>query len=733
MSRTARIKIELRSDLCVGSGYSYAGVIDSDVVADPYGFPYIPARRLKGCMREAAVMIEELLEGDNTIDTFFGTWGDSEPGRLVIENAYLDGYAALIEGARALAASVKDEPIPEERNRYSRDAILQQFTNVRAQTMIKDDGTVKDNTLRFIRVVNQTSPLTDEQDAQSDQPQNLAFYANVTYPDGDKYEQDLRNIVQATRSLGMDRNRGLGHVWCTWEPIQEQTPDESLIQVESINDGQVAIHYTFLNTSPLMISQSGVDTSENYIPGRVILGALAANYLAEGHKADDPEFRDLFLDGSKTQYLNAYITDADGQRCIPVPDYIRRLKKTRKVVNYIQIAAADQCKDTQYNPSNGNQPKSLSGQYCTMDSEHKIRLTETERQLVYHHRHQRGKRVETQLYAHLEIQEGQRFAGVIHTQAQYKDVILHLLAQGLRLGKSKSAQYGGCVMAEDHQMPQTSVHKESYKSGDVLLVSLSAPAVFLTADGQETVQLQDVYNQVAQRLGIDQSIDKEYIHAADGQPFSMISTRLIYGYQAKWNQRRPTVAAIAEGSVLVYRLTQEVSQIDSTRMVGVMNLEGYGEIHLERLRDMPYQLETRPNHAPYNATYIDTILRMQQRIDLHRQLDAYLEEIRGDEAQQILHISASELGRVTLMLQDALNSSLDYRKQYEDFSIRVMRIRDDRTEKAASQYVREYCDPDRLQPALAPYWGKIAMEGLICRKYDLKKEDANKGKGGHKS
>ena len=49
--------ITLKSDLCAGSGYSYAGIVDSDLCYDIYGIPYIPAKRLKGCLREAAGLI----------------------------------------------------------------------------------------------------------------------------------------------------------------------------------------------------------------------------------------------------------------------------------------------------------------------------------------------------------------------------------------------------------------------------------------------------------------------------------------------------------------------------------------------------------------------------------------------------------------------------------------------------------------------------------------------------
>lgn len=49
--RNYRIKIELLSDMCVSDGGIYNSAIDTDICYDEYGFPYIPAKRLKGCLR----------------------------------------------------------------------------------------------------------------------------------------------------------------------------------------------------------------------------------------------------------------------------------------------------------------------------------------------------------------------------------------------------------------------------------------------------------------------------------------------------------------------------------------------------------------------------------------------------------------------------------------------------------------------------------------------------------
>lgn len=45
---TYKLKIELLSDLCVSDGGIYNSALDIDICQDAYGFPYIPAKRIKG-------------------------------------------------------------------------------------------------------------------------------------------------------------------------------------------------------------------------------------------------------------------------------------------------------------------------------------------------------------------------------------------------------------------------------------------------------------------------------------------------------------------------------------------------------------------------------------------------------------------------------------------------------------------------------------------------------------
>ena len=87
--RKYKLIITLKSDLCAGSGYSYAGIIDNDICYDAFGIPYIAARRLKGCLREAAELIGL---SEEEICDLFGSGGDDKVKGIYIDNGYIDHY-----------------------------------------------------------------------------------------------------------------------------------------------------------------------------------------------------------------------------------------------------------------------------------------------------------------------------------------------------------------------------------------------------------------------------------------------------------------------------------------------------------------------------------------------------------------------------------------------------------------------------------------------------------------
>lgn len=433
MSRVRRkIKIELMSDLCVGSGYSYAGVIDCDVAYDEYGLPQIPARRLKGCMREAADLIcPEISEA------LFGETGADGVNGLILANGYIEDYEAIAEELESL----RSNPEQKEAGYLSPQNILNMYTRIRAQTRIsKDTGVAEENTLRYTRVVGQYDPQKEGHP--------LCFYAEVEFDE--KYKEQMEQIVKAVRNIGMLRNRGLGSVRCVLTD-SAQVFDQMRETGNSKAEGKVCLTYVLRNQEPLVISSDNNEVSDPYISGKSILGALAGAYLGgDKSRAEGEEFRNLFLDGA-TIFTDANLTfpvqhekneKVQWPDYYPAPLYLNRLKKTKALVNLLaenKEVFGEREKD--YDMNGGNLPKKLKTHYIHQTASNAYDIAEPEREILYHNSHREL------LYSQEAVKEGQYFQGKIYTDRKYSGLLKNLLENSrLSFGKSRTAQYRTCVL-----------------------------------------------------------------------------------------------------------------------------------------------------------------------------------------------------------------------------------------------------------------------------------------------
>ena len=83
--------IRLLSDLCTCSGDTHNSLVDTDVVYDENGIPYIPAKRIKGCIREVAQEMVELGIADAEMHEIFGKEGQQNSA-FSLSNAYIENY-----------------------------------------------------------------------------------------------------------------------------------------------------------------------------------------------------------------------------------------------------------------------------------------------------------------------------------------------------------------------------------------------------------------------------------------------------------------------------------------------------------------------------------------------------------------------------------------------------------------------------------------------------------------
>ena len=218
--------LELLSDTLIGSGEGWGATIDTDVVFDDFGLPYIPARRVKGCLRESALEVLEMFEqsgidfasGDD-LDTLFGKAGLNEAGALSFSNCYPGDYSLNKQWIEWLIAKYP--------NIFSKDTVLDTFTSIRQQTAINKNDDPDTSAKKGIaeKASLRTSRVLDK---------GIKFSGSIESSFG--LENRLFDfLVFATRNLrymGTNRNRGFGSVRCALTDESRYPCEESLKNLE---------------------------------------------------------------------------------------------------------------------------------------------------------------------------------------------------------------------------------------------------------------------------------------------------------------------------------------------------------------------------------------------------------------------------------------------------------------------------------------------------------------------
>lgn len=653
-----RLKIELMSDLCAGSGYSYAGIIDSDVVYDDSGLPQIPARRLKGCMREAAQIV-----CPEAVEALFGKSGDNGVKGIVVGNACIEDHEAISEAlGKVRESKQKEAPFLSPQN------ILEMYTGIRAQTKIcGETGTAEENTLRYTRVVGQYDPRKEREP--------LCFFAEIEFDEA--YKESMERIAKAVRNLGMNRNRGLGSVRCSLGALEDSGNRGTAGTGKK--EGRVCVTYVLRNRQPLLMSSDNTAVSDSCISGKSILGSLAGSYLrredADGYSET---FRELFLDGS-TVFTDANLTfppEEGREKAVqwpdyyPAPMYLNRLKKTKVLVNLLakdrKVPAG---MEEEYDLTGGNLPKKLKTHYVHEASPNVYHVAEPEREIYYHNSRQQND----SLYSQEAIKEGQYFRGRIFADGKYADLLTELLVNSrLCFGKSRTAQYGRCALAADVTVEPVKEETVCVEAGMYAAVVFCSDALFLNGDAAYTVRFQEVKRLIGERLQIP------YDEAEDGG--TMIQTREVTGYSTVWNLKRQAVPAVKAGSVFVYKIapgkTWRLPLRPDQAFVGERNLEGYGHVRIVKCSDMVYGAAKaeKGKSEPVNAEALNRCRPFLGEILVKQILERMIFLYTRQPSK--LGLTAATVGRLDLMLQESMNA---YRARpeeaFRDFCRRIGSIK----------------------------------------------------------
>ncbi len=225
-----RLTAELLSDAHLGSG-SGGGGIDALVARDRHDRPVIWASHVEGVLRDAA----RRLRGDQEAEAFFGRGG---------------GDYARGDRQRAVFTSLYAKNNPE--SHIWRSTAREAF----------DNRAPKDDTLRVIEYVPKGTKLAGEVELPASQLDTL------------------KRLVQEVDALGGGRSTGAGRVKLSLSEVA------STSRKTGAPTGRLVL--LLKNRDPLCITATA--TPDNlipslaFVPGRTLLGAVAAWLIAEGDR-----------------------------------------------------------------------------------------------------------------------------------------------------------------------------------------------------------------------------------------------------------------------------------------------------------------------------------------------------------------------------------------------------------------------------------------------------------------
>lgn len=519
----SKIIITLKSDLCAASGDGFSSVIDTDVGYDKFGFPVIGARRLKGCLRDAAKLIGT---SDGVIDEIFGISGDCKSGSLKISDAHLGGYDEFKKEAVSSGLNAEE--------------VISLFTYTRAATAIEND-TAKDNSLRFTRVVKHYSPVTDDE----------TFFEADVFLD-EQYSAEFADICRALRNIGYKRNRGYGAVKCEFVFFQNEKSDAAEINE---NGDVLQITYLIKLKDNVMLPGNASDETIDHIPGTAVMGFFANEYLRSA--SPDERFEDMFLKNNVC-FSNLYISDKDMQEYFPAPVILGKIKGEDGVFNIVTSENDDRI------------IKPVKSGYASFDSVIRNPLTET----VYHH--SRGE--DKTLYTQTSLCSDQYFRGTITGKREYIKGIYNILTHSkLRFGRSKTAQYSSCELI-NAEISTFENEQITISAGEQFMVLLLSDVLVPDDMGGYDISLFGL------QRALGNGIEKLECDKNEEVKRSALRYRIISGYNSKWNFQKPQVRTIAAGSTLVFNAETNMT-LPKKFCIGAKNGEGFGNVLICRPSD----------------------------------------------------------------------------------------------------------------------------------------------------
>lgn len=661
-----KLIINTKSYLLAGSGEAQA-LVDTDAVFDNMGLPYIPAKRMKGLLRESALEIQELTGKFNPLllNSIFGSKGNSVSG-ISFDNFYLKGSQTLANEIKNINLNLKTLLSPDKIRRYF---------SVEVQQNSMEVGVTKQTSLRNYRVVKKTN----------------SFEASI---DGDLSEQQKAMLYLAAinlKHIGTRRNRGFGLIDIkvensgfttiqeAYKLLSEPLEREIKERIQSNNYSNITlkathfIAYTIKTLSPVIIGkqrgEQNTVASADFIPGIAIRGMLAEKIfekygLSTDKAHEDPFFFDAILNSS-VKIKDAYPVHNNS---IFYPSSLA-LQKAKGIVATTIYNVLNSRPDAITRPIGGRLNIKTGGyERSEVLKSFNFHNSRTDNRLA-------GKSIKDGIFYYESIDRDQLFSGRICGSEILLDAILNLNGESFntRLGRSKTSQYGSVQISFGPIEAIVSTTEEPTIGEETLLLSFTSPAIFYNENGFSNPSLTNLENYLKEFF-------KDSAEIKPIEKFISLFGR-VENYLGTWRCKTPAESSFSEGTT--FKLDLKIIDPEKYKImkallldlgIGERTHEGYGSLVI--VEDSP-SFNFKPDDKTTTGQIVPATLK---NAELRKILEKGYTELRSQYIKMSAIKNSKSLGKdkLTNHLASRLEDMLGKAKNIADWNTNYMKHLDNK-------------------------------------------------------
>jgi CRISPR-associated protein Csx10 len=343
------------------------------------------------------------------------------------------------------------------------------------------------------------------------------------------------------------------------------------------------LSYTVALDSSVLITAASSDTNvtytEKYLPGRVLLGALAGEYIRKkrlyGKAHEDDTFYHWFLGGGLS-FGDLYLQMEESRVARPLPFSLQCEKQGNVVYNLLLQAT--------------EAPTKVLPKYGTLIGGCVVCGYPSSRLHFHNWRKDRmkGHSLEGGIFNYEALTEGQSFTGSIRGEQETLQAFWEFFGAkvSLRLGRSCKTEYGASRMILGDIKPIQAPMIDP--DDDSLAITLIAPCILENNHGQADPSLATLQAYLSEFL----ETDKFEIT----QCFAR--TTMIESYLAVWGMKHPAVVGWAAGSTFQIEFNGTLNDYDKglkrlyAQGLGERTLEGFGRVEFNVAKTERYIKET---------------------------------------------------------------------------------------------------------------------------------------------